>query len=165
MGAPAWEFSATGTRWRLYHSGALNASVAATAQEAVRADEARWSRFRDDSETTRLNRRAGTWVAVSEETFALLAACREWTERSGGVFQPLVGRVLAAAGYDASIDRRAPGAAVTPVARPVRAELGLRRADRTVRVPPGTALDLGGIGKGWIALPAGSPSCAATPRC
>jgi thiamine biosynthesis lipoprotein ApbE len=159
MGAPAWEFSATGTRWRLYHSGALNASVAATAQEAVRADEARWSRFRDDSETTRLNRRAGTWVAVSEETFALLAACREWTERSGGVFQPLVGRVLAAAGYDASIDRRAPGPSAPSSACAARTvPSACRRAPRWTWAGSARA-------GSPTALPAGSPSCAATPRC
>jgi thiamine biosynthesis lipoprotein len=150
-GAPAWEFAATGTRWRLYHSGALPEHTANQLADAVRADEARWSRFRDDSEVAALNRRPGQWVPISAETFAVLDLCRTWTERTAGVFQPLIGRALADAGYARSITEQAPFAAVTVTAEAIRAAIGLDRAACTARIPPGTALDLGGIGKGWIA--------------
>jgi thiamine biosynthesis lipoprotein len=148
---PCWEFAATGTRWRLYHSGTLPEHTASQLADMVRADDARWSRFRDDSEVTALNRCAGQWVAISAETFAVLDACRTWTERTAGVFQPLIGRALADAGYARSIAEQAPFAAVTVAPAAVRAAIGLDRAASTARIPPATALDLGGIGKGWIA--------------
>lgn len=148
---PAWEFAATGTRWRLYHSGRAEQSVAVVLANAVEHDEARWSRFREDSELSRLNRRAGTWQNVSEETFALLAACERWRRKTDGVFQPLVGGALTAWGYGASIGERAPFTASSPTETAVAQSLLLDRARARVLIPAGATLDVGGIGKGWIA--------------
>jgi len=150
-GAPAWEFAATGTRWRLYHSGNAEQSVAVALADAIELDEARWSRFRQDSELTRLNRAAGTWQTVSEETFALLAACEKWRRHTGGVFQPLVGRALEAWGYEASISVRAPFAPSSPSGMQVGQSVRLDETRTRVLIPSGTSIDVGGIGKGWIA--------------
>jgi FAD:protein FMN transferase len=150
---PAWEFQATGTRWRLYHSGGLGEREAASVAASVEADEARWSRFRPDSETSRLNAAAGEWVAVAEATLELLVACARWTSSTDGVFQPLIGATLSAWGYADSIAERAPGSRQTPppapVAGSVEVEVDLERG--RARLPRGLALDLGGIGKAWIA--------------
>ena len=153
---PAWEFSATGTRWRLYHSGGLDDNVAAAIAAAIERDEARWSRFRPDSEISELNRTAGEWRALSAETVELLEACADWTRRTDGIFQPLIGRALTAWGYAGSITERTPFVHVTPSARPVTGTIAFDHDRGRVSIPPGTTVDLGGIGKGWIAARAAS---------
>ncbi len=149
--APAWEFTATGTRWRIYHSGGADERVASTIALAVARDEARWSRFRDDSELSALNRGAGSWQRVSPEMLELLDVCESWRCRTDGVFQPLIGSVLAGWGYERSVAHRAPFARTTPTAGAVTGSLDLDTAHGLVRIPRGTTIDLGGIGKGWMA--------------
>jgi thiamine biosynthesis lipoprotein len=148
---PAWEFSATGTRWRLYHDGSLTAATAAELAAAVESDEARWSRFRPDSELSELNRTAGDWRPVSEETFALLTACRDWMGRTGDLFTPLVGSTLRAWGYAESLADRSPSRHRSPAPTPVSGRFELDPARCAVWLAPDAELDLGGIGKGWIA--------------
>lgn len=155
MDAPAWEFSATGTRWRLYHSGELDDDAARTIAAAIERDEARWSRFRADSEISHLNRSAGEWVEVSAETCELLEACAAWTALTAGVFQPLVGAALRAWGYRRSISEQPPFAAAAPRSEPVAGAVRLDAARRRASVPAGGAVDVGGIGKSWIAARAG----------
>lgn len=147
----AWEFTATGTRWRLYHDGSLPAEVAEAVVAAIRIDEERWSRFRPDSELSAINSSAGHWTVVSPETFDLLRACVGWTERTGGVFNPLAGLALRAWGYEGSFATQAPERQRSPRPSPVTAAIELDASGRRVRVPSGAQLDLGGIGKGWIA--------------
>lgn len=119
------------------------------AEAVVRGDEARWSRFRADSEVCRLG--TGRAVRVSPETAALLALALDWRERTGRRFDPLLGRELRAAGYDRPFDQLRRGGPVD--ARPP----GRRRAGvvsltgDVVTVPPGTEIDVGGIAKGHSA--------------
>jgi len=152
---PTWEWPATGTRWRLYHGGGVQAAVADRVATAVASDEARWSRFREDSELSYINRHPGRLVRVSAETMELLSACAHWHEATAGVFQPLVGEALVAWGYAASYHQLSPGAARSPQAAPVAGVLELDPERRAVRIPPALSLDLGGIGKGWMAARAG----------
>jgi FAD:protein FMN transferase len=147
----AWEWRATGTRWRIHHGGSISGACAARAVELVAADEARWSRFRADSEVARLTRAAGRFVPVSAETYALLDACAHWQSRSGGLFQPLVGRALGEWGYARGLAERPAGVAHRPSARRVGGEIELEPVSRMARIPHGAELDLGGIAKGWMA--------------
>ena len=122
----AWEWSATGTTWRVLHTGGVTAALAAAISQAVEQDEARWSRFRRDSEVSRLNRAGGQPVPLSPETLDLLEASIDWTRRTDGVFQPLIGDMLVAWGYRRSLlestpyAHRRPGPAATR--RPHRPE-------------------------------------------
>lgn len=152
----AWEFWATGTRWRIYHSGELDGWVAKSLAAAIELDEARWSRFRPESEISRLNRSTGEWCEVSVETFELLEACELWTRQTGGVFQPLVGKALAAWGYEHSISAQAPFAPLTPRGEALEGAINLDRARLRASVPMSTTIDIGGIGKSWIASRAAS---------
>jgi thiamine biosynthesis lipoprotein len=147
----AWEWQATGTVWRIHHDGCVDAALARRASAAVEVDEARWSRFRPDSEVNALNAAAGRPVPVSDETLALLEACGAWRARTGGVFDPLVGRALVDWGYAEGLQAAAPFAAASPDAQATTGVLALDRARRTATVPAGERLDLGGIGKGWMA--------------
>jgi hypothetical protein len=136
----AWEWEATGTRWRIYHGGSVTANVAQAVARFVERDEARWSRFRADSEIARINVAPGRPVAVSPETFDLLVACAAWQRETGGVVQPLVGRALGAWGYERSLSERDPFVERSPEPRAVTASLTLDAESRSVRIPPGTYL-------------------------
>src|SRR5687768_9186864 len=62
--------------------------------------EARWTRFRDDSELSRLNRSPDRPVIVSVDTYCLLEHAVAAWERTGGAYDPTVLRSLCAVGYD-----------------------------------------------------------------
>jgi thiamine biosynthesis lipoprotein len=125
--------------------------------------EATLSRFRDDSELSRLNRRAGAgWTNVSRALYAVVAAGVAAARRTGGLVTPTLLCELEQAGYDrdftlvgadappAGLDaprRRGAGAAQPDSWRRVR----LDPRQRAVALPRGVRLDLGGIGKGWAA--------------
>jgi FAD:protein FMN transferase len=148
----AWRWQATGTTWQIHHRGTISRTTAETAMNAVDHDERRWSRFLADSEVSRINRGAGTWVTVSADTVALVARCVGWTGVTRGVFQPLVGGVLETWGYADSMGLVEPFADTSPPPSAIGdATIEFDVANSTVRVPAGFMLDLGGIAKGTIA--------------
>jgi thiamine biosynthesis lipoprotein len=147
----AWEWQATGTVWRIHHDGCVGFELAEAAGLTVEHDEARWSRFRATSEVAQISAAAGSPVRVSPETLELLAACLAWQDRTDGVFDPLVGAALNAWGYTNGMQHRAPQAATSPDTGAVGGRIELDHGRGTARIPAGAQLDLGGIGKGWIA--------------
>jgi thiamine biosynthesis lipoprotein len=116
--------------------------------------EARWSRFRPDSELCRLNRAAGRAVEVSHETAAVVAAAVTAWHATGGRFDPTVIDALECAGYDRPFATGLDGASPVrdaPECVPGCASITFDAAAGTVTVPLGTRLDLGGIAKGFAA--------------
>jgi thiamine biosynthesis lipoprotein len=112
--------------------------------------EARWSRFVDDSEVSRLNRCAGERVAVSPDTVNLVRHAIEAWRLSGGSVDPTVLGDVLRAGYDRPFDQlrtRAP----RPVSLLVRGVTAIEVDDGGVRLPDGVGFDPGGIGKGLAA--------------
>lgn len=130
--------------------------------------EARWSRFRGDSEISRLNA-AGRPVAVSADTIALLARSVEGWRRTGGLFDPTVHAALVGHGYDrdlALVQARPPAAITLSGPAPGCADIEIDPVASTVRLPPQVTVDPGGIGKGLAAdlvaaelLEAGAAGC------
>jgi thiamine biosynthesis lipoprotein len=120
------------------------------AQQRIDELERRWSRFIETSEVSELNRRAGTFVAVSDDTVLLVRRAVEAWRLTGGSFDPTVLGAVIRAGYDRSFEEVAAAPALgTSV-------LGLGVTDieidgRQVRVAAGTGFDPGGIGKGLSA--------------
>lgn len=111
--------------------------------------ERRFSRFRDDSELSQLNRATGP-ITVSREMMEVLRDARRYVAETGGVFDPTMGAALRAAGYDRSfspnaLDRAAP---VTPPAHASFTELVLEEHTCRVLRPPHLYIDLGGFLKG-----------------
>ncbi|MEO8695359.1 MAG: FAD:protein FMN transferase [Acidimicrobiales bacterium] len=109
--------------------------------------EQRWSRFIDDSEISILNRRAGEFVEVSDDTRLLVELAIEAWRISGGSFDPTVLGAVIRAGYDRSFEALgdAPKAGLSSLL------LGCTDIDITaqgVRLPADTGFDPGGIGKG-----------------
>ena len=126
--------------------------------------EARWSRFRPESEISRLNRQPDRPVIVSPETFRLIDHALTGWRTTGGHFDPTLLPELRAAGYDrsfATLEHPGPLPVGAPIPEcPPRVRLdALRREpavylDRVVgavRLGPGTEFDPGGIGKGFAA--------------
>jgi thiamine biosynthesis lipoprotein len=133
---------------------ALPAARRILEDELRRIDEA-CSRFRDDSELTRLNRAAGTSFATTPLLLQALAVALYAAACTNGDVDPTVGRSLGALGWDADfsvvIARRgqAPRMRIVPAAGWQRVRLD--RARQTVRIPPGVEIDLGATAKALAA--------------
>jgi thiamine biosynthesis lipoprotein len=115
-------------------------------------EERRFSRFRADSELSRVNARAGASTSVSAPFAALVRNALEAAAATHGRFDPTVHDALVVAGYDRDFDELLAGARgalhpATPCGRWAEAEVD----DRTLTLPAGIHLDLGGIAKGWTA--------------
>jgi FAD:protein FMN transferase len=128
-----------------------------TAARKVRAifgsEEQRFSRFRSDSELSRVNERAGEVTEISPGFEKVLRAALDAAAITEGSFDPTVLPELIAAGYDRDFPlvRQVSGA-------PVRRQLNIAGRWREVHLssgslwmPRGMALDFGGIAKGWTA--------------
>ena len=76
----------------------------ARAAEQVRQYEERFSRFRPDSELSRLNESPQEQVPVDAELGGLLARSVEYARISGGLFDPVVLDDLLALGYDRTFE-------------------------------------------------------------
>lgn len=114
--------------------------------------EARFSRFRPESDLSRLNAAAGDGPQpVDPALFDMIALAVSIANQSRGAFNPLVLPALLGSGYDRTfreVETRAEWhvAAGSPV--PGIAALALDRDARTVALAAGAQLDLGGIAKG-----------------
>jgi FAD:protein FMN transferase len=118
------------------------------------------SRFRPDSELSRLNRNSGSAQPVSLELWKVFQAARQAEARSGGLVSPLLLDALESAGYAdsfESLQAGVHGAGIPVLERSLLApvcQLSQIRADegaRSLQLPPGARLDFGGVAKGWAA--------------
>ena len=114
--------------------------------------EARFSRFLADSELTAFNMRAGHRVKISPEFGDLLKRSMDYASYSQGAFNPFVLPDIQRAGYVGSLVRP-DSLSQTPDYRQrhVASWRALELGDGWARIPSGTAIDLGGIGKGYLA--------------
>jgi FAD:protein FMN transferase len=142
------EFRAMGTEIELL----VDAEDAAAAFTVVEAEferlEALLSRFRPDSELSRLNRDGSIEAGPDLRRVVDLALTARSSSR--GRFDPTVHDAVVAAGYDRTFadvprDGDGPPAAVAPAGGEVLID-GAR-----ITLAPGVRLDLGGIGKGYAA--------------
>jgi thiamine biosynthesis lipoprotein len=121
------------------------------AEVRLRELEARWSRFVHDSDITRANQAAGTAVAVSADTIAVLERALEGWRQTGGRFDVTVLPALVSNGYTHSAVSAEPAPAVPGATVGMSAWVMVDAASSRVAVPPTSAIDLGGIGKGFAA--------------
>jgi thiamine biosynthesis lipoprotein len=132
--------------------GALDAAIRIATFEVAALDRA-CSRFREDSELSRLNRSGGGTFAVSPLLFDALEAALHAASATGGLVDPTVGASLTALGWDRDFAQvvvrphAAERLAVVPAAgwRAILLDTG------TVRIPAGVELDLGATAKAFAA--------------
>ncbi|MBI5157807.1 MAG: FAD:protein FMN transferase [Acidimicrobiia bacterium] len=118
------------------------------ARDRIEDLESRWSRFRPESEVSRLNRHGS--ARVSRDTEDLVTRSISGWRHTGGRFDPTVYRSMIELGYDTSFDRIAAHAANRETtAAPGCGEIEV--GGGVVRLPPGAGFDPGGIGKGLAA--------------
>lgn len=142
-----------------------------TAQKFVEQSEQRFTRFKETSELSALNRSAGNWISVSPEMLDLLLVALECHHATNGIFDPAILPDLQAAGYTKSFDQL--------IEHSADLSLKLNRGSRSnpfaaieidslqgrVRLPKGMQVDLGGIAKGWIAERAAHKMAEHTSAC
>lgn len=128
-------------------------------------EDARFSRFRPDSELCRVNANAGRWVHVTKPFAELTEAALRAARQTDGLFDPTVLPALVAAGYDRDFKEVvARGDREDEALAALRRDFAALMLKQTtacgawrevqirgtqLRLPEGAALDFGGIAKGW----------------
>lgn len=126
------------------------------AVEYIQREEARLTRFSEESELAHLNRSSGVWFHASDELFEILLEARGLFAETDGLFDPSILDVLESIGYDKSMDEiRSFGTSspsgIAPLPPHDFRAVQFDEAAHAILLPEGMRLDLGGIGKGWIA--------------
>jgi thiamine biosynthesis lipoprotein ApbE len=112
------------------------------------------SRFRPDSELSRLATSGGRRTGISALLAEAITVAIDAAVTTGGDVDPTVGSAMSEVGYDRDFTRvDRDGAAITVVRRPVPGwqRIELDQAERWVRVPGGIQLDLGATAKALAA--------------
>lgn len=165
LGSARWEALGSSVVLRVTDPRALDAARTRIEAELDAIDRA-CSRFRADSELSRVNARAGRPVRVSPVLIGALDVALRAAELTGGDVDPTVGVALELAGYDR--DWRllaAPLGEPEPPAITARVRTGWRtvtldRSACTIHVPAGVRLDLGATAKAWAADRAAAAAAA-----
>lgn len=130
------------------------AVAAASAARVLRDVDQVCSRFRGDSDLSRVNGRPGRWVRVDPLLVGALEVACAAARQTDGLVNPLLGRPLVELGYDRDFaelgwqERPGPPRETAPPDAAAWQRIGLD-PDGAVRIPAGTALDLGSTGKAW----------------
>jgi len=111
------------------------------------------SRFRLDSELSKLNRSQGEPVKVSKTLWSVLLVALQAAAESGGLVTPAILDALESAGYNrsfellkGSFDYQDFNGIIPDIT-----DISLDFKERTVYLPRGMRLDFGGSAKGWAA--------------
>jgi len=143
----ALRFEALGGQCELYASGPADL---AGVRLWVASMHDRLTRFAPDSELSRLNASAGRWVDISPDLEALLRVALDAYATSGGLVHAGVLPALLAAGYTRDF-ADGPGPVTGEIVIPPPLPDMLALEDGHARLGAGTAIDLGGLAKGWLA--------------
>lgn len=114
--------------------------------------ERRFSRFIPSSELSMFNKKAGTTNKISDEFRQLLLTSKELANKTNGLYNPFILPALHRVGYKQSlIDSYDQDAQDDYSSRAVVDPSSLEIGDDWAMIPYGTALDMGGCGKGYLA--------------
>ena len=113
--------------------------------------EARLTRFNPNSELMWLNANGGAWVQVSDILLQNICKAKYAASLTNGLYNPFVLPNLIASGYDRNFDDLGTVQVKSTNAVTDWRSIEICKRGYTVRIPEGSALDLGGIAKGWTA--------------
>lgn len=128
-----------------YAAGVLDLVVA-----HITAFEQQFSRFREDSELTAFNRKAGKHTPITPAMHQLLTAVKTYAERTHGLYNPFILPALQRAGYRSSWPSPQDSTAIDYTERHLTGIRDLQLGNDWAHIPADTALDFGGIGKGYL---------------
>jgi thiamine biosynthesis lipoprotein len=113
------------------------------------------SRFRYDSELTRLNQTHEQPVRVSDILWDVFQSARKAEEMTDGLVTPTLLDAIIEAGYDRPFDElpylSSPTIDSTLTISPPLRAITFDESARTITLPFGMGLDFGGVAKGWAA--------------
>lgn len=113
--------------------------------------ERRFSRFLPESELTAFNSNAGNDTSVSATFIELLHACMQIAEATDGLYNPFILPALQKAGYKGSWPSPQNLAGASDFSdRQVVPYTELQISTHSACIPANSALDFGGIGKGYL---------------
>jgi thiamine biosynthesis lipoprotein len=144
-------FRAMGTEIELFLDADESAEgLLAEAEAEFERLESILSRFRPESELSRLNRERSS--EVGPELYEVVTLALEARGRTAGRFDPTVHDAVVAAGYDRSFEDLPETREHTPDRRAVCAgTVDVSESGSRITLGPRAHLDLGGIAKGWAA--------------
>ena len=148
MPARQSSFSAIGTKWRIDAQTSLSDPEWGKLMERVAARieefDVAYSRFRDDSLVAQISRAAGQYELPPDGP-RLVEFYRRLYDATDGLVTPLIGQVMADAGYDASYSFEE-----KPLAEPPAWDAVLNLSGRRLEVKQAALLDFGAAGKGYL---------------
>jgi thiamine biosynthesis lipoprotein len=118
----------------------------------VETVEAAASRFREESDISRVNLATGTTVKVSADLLDAVDAACLMADATYGLCDPTVGIAVISAGYDRSFEHvttDGPGPEIPHNRGGAWKQVEIDHVRGTLLVPAGYQLDLGGSAKGW----------------
>ena len=114
--------------------------------------ERQFSRFIPSSELSLFNKRAGTKTSISSEFKDILIVAKDYGLKTNGLFNPFILPILQRAGYLHSMLKEYQEDIVDDFRDRTLVTIDkLTIGDEWALIPYGTALDLGGLGKGYLA--------------
>ncbi|MEI6836020.1 MAG: FAD:protein FMN transferase [Candidatus Falkowbacteria bacterium] len=115
--------------------------------------EKRFSRFLTSSELSLLNRAGGAFKA-SSELIDLLSLAQDFYKTTKGIFDPTILKTLEKKGYDKSFDSADFNHDIIKEDKYLGvidfSQVEIDLAHKLITLPSGLAIDLGGIGKGYL---------------
>ncbi|MDQ6711310.1 MAG: FAD:protein FMN transferase [Candidatus Dormibacteraeota bacterium] len=142
----------TGARVITLEPQTLEAATAAV-ERVLREVDLTCSRFRSDSEVTRLNQAAGVPTRVSPLLFLAIETALRVSRMTAGAVDPTVGAAMRIIGYDRDFARLPADGAFTVAIRPVPGyeRIRLDRLSSAVTLQPEVEIDLGATAKALAA--------------
>ncbi|MBA4607766.1 FAD:protein FMN transferase [Aeromicrobium sp. Marseille-Q0843] len=139
-----WRFDAIGTAWSIGTPDPIAPGLRTAITARIDSFDRTWSRFRVGSAANAL--RTEREVDLGPDAPAILAVYDRLFALTSGAVSPLVGGALEQLGYGA-------GYTLTPSGDPVRVPswADCELVGTVLRVPGPVVLDIGAVGKGWIA--------------
>ncbi|HEY4850665.1 MAG TPA: FAD:protein FMN transferase [Streptosporangiaceae bacterium] len=143
---------------------ALGLAVIAAEGELAGIDHA-CSRFRPDSDVSRINEAAGEWIRVSSLCIEAIEVALQAAEMTDGLVDPTVGGALEDSGYTEDFEilvKDGPALQLTAKPIPGWRKVQINRKVGAVRVPPQVRLDLGATAKSLASDRAAAAALAVT---
>ncbi|ACL70177.1 FAD:protein FMN transferase [Halothermothrix orenii] len=111
----------------------------------------RFDRFNPESDISVINRNSGQAVKVNEDTVELLRYSLKYARMSQGAFDPTVAPLMDLWGFSKNRKNRvpSPGEIKGVLSRVGYDRIEIYRSNQ-VYLPPGMAIDLGGLAKGYV---------------
>jgi len=125
-----------------------------------------FSRFRLTSELNEVNRCSGKWTQVSETFWSVLKISLMNKEMTHGLVTPEALNALESAGYSVSFEEMAnhmESLLRQPILQSEGGEIELDEESRSIKLPQGRRIDLGGVVKGWAAWQTMLRLCESAP--